>query len=159
MNGKRLFDSLKAGECRTLKRSRRLWGHWVYITALRLPDQELMIIATQKAVPNAISDYARRWEIETLFGILKSRGFNLEDAHLKDPERLSQLLALLTLGMCWALQTGEWLAQQKAIVIKTHGRKAKSVFRVGCDYIRDAVLNIQQATQQLLQAIHFLSCT
>ena len=159
VNGKRLFDSLKVGEHRTLKRSRRLWGHWVYITALRLPDQELMIIATQKAVPNAIADYARRWEIETLFGILKSRGFNLEDTHLKDPERLSKLVALLTLAMCWALQTGEWLAQQKAIVIKKHGRKAKSVFRVGCDYIRDAVLNIAQAKQQLLKAIHFLSCT
>ena len=116
-------------------------------------------IATQKAVPNAMADYARRWEIETLFGILKSRGFNLEDTHLKDPERLSKLTVLLTLAMCWALQTGEWLAQQKTIVIKKHGRKAKSVFRVGCDYIRDAVLNIAQATQQLFQAIYFLSCT
>ena len=82
-----------------------------------------------------------------------------EDTHLKDPERLSKLTALLTLAMCWALQTGEWLVQQKAIVIKKHGRKAKSLFRVGCDYIRDAVLNIAQDAQQLLQAIHFLSCT
>ena len=97
--------------------------------------------------------------IETLFGILKSRGFNLEDTHLKDPERLSKLTALLTLAMCWAIQMVEWPAQQKPIVIKKHGRKAKSVFRVGCDYIRDAVLNITQATRHLLQAIHFLSCT
>jgi hypothetical protein len=44
---------------------------------------------------------------------------------------------------------GQWLAQQKAIPIKKHGRKANSIFRVGCDYIRDAVLNIAQATQQL----------
>jgi hypothetical protein len=158
VNGNRLFESLKVGEHRVLKRSRRLWGHWVHITALRLPDQELMIIVTQNAIETAISDYAKRWEIETLFGILKSRGFDLEDTHLKDLERLSKLVALLTLAMCWAIRTGQWFAQQKAIPIKKHGRKAKSIFRVGCDYIRDAVLNITQATQQLLQAIYFLSC-
>jgi hypothetical protein len=117
-----------------------------------------MIIVTQNAIETAISDYAKRWEIETLFGILKSRGFDLEDTHLKDLERLSKLVALLTLAMCWAIRTGQWFAQQKAIPIKKHGRKAKSIFRVGCDYIRDAVLNITQATQQLLQAIYFLSC-
>ncbi len=41
-----------------------------------------------------IDDYAQRWGIETLFGIFKSRGFNLEDTHLIDSERLSRLFAL-----------------------------------------------------------------
>lgn len=38
--------------------------------------------------------------IETWFGIFKSRGFNLEDTHLQDSERLSRLLALLTIALC-----------------------------------------------------------
>jgi len=36
-----------------------------------------------------------------LFGALKSRGFNLEDTHLKEPERLTRLLALLAIAFTW----------------------------------------------------------
>ena len=159
VNGKRLFEGLKVGERRVLKCERRLWGHWVQVAALKLLDGELMIIVTQRWVETAISNYGKRWGIETLFGILKSRGFNLEDTHLKEMERLSKLVALLTLAMVWAIRVGEWLTVQTPIPIKNHGRKAKSVFRVGCDYIRDGMINFNIARQQLLQAIQFLSCT
>jgi len=119
------------GEHRILKRERRLWGHWVQVAALKLLDGELMIIVTQQSVKTAISDYGKRWGIETLFGI----------------------------AMVWAIRVGEWLTVQTPIPIKNHGRKAKSVFRVGCDYIRDGMINFNIARQQLLQAIQFLSCT
>jgi hypothetical protein len=65
------------------------------------------------------------------FGIFKSRGFNLEDTHLVDSERLSRLFALLTVALCWAYLTGQWFSEQKPIKIKKHGRKAKSIFGVG----------------------------
>jgi len=52
-----------------------------------------------------------------LCGCLKSRGFCLEATYLKEPERLSRMIAL-----CWAFRTGEWLAQQKSIPIEKHGR-------------------------------------
>ena len=159
INGKRLFEGLRIEEQRVLKHKRRLWGHWVQVAALKLLDGELMIIVTQKAVETAIFDYGKRWSIETLFGILKSRGFNLEETHLREMERLSKLVALLTLAMCWAIRAGEWLTRGKAIPIKNHGRKAKSVFRVGCDYIREAMFNLNQPTSQIWQAIQFLSCT
>ena len=155
VNGKRLFEGLKIGEHRVLKRERRLWGHWVQVAALKLLDGELMIIVTQQSVKTALSDYGKRWGIETLFGILKSRGFNLEDTHLREMERLSKLVALLTLAMVWAIRVGEWLTVQTPIPIKNHGRKAKSVFRVGCDYIRDGMINVTIARQQLLQVIQF----
>ena len=159
VNGKRLFEGLKVGGRRVLKHERRLWGYWVQVAALKLMDGELMIIVTQQSVETAIADYGKRWAIETLFGILKSRGFNLEDTHLKEMERLSKLVALLTLAMVWAIRVGEWLTVQTPIPIKNHGRKAKSIFRVGCDYIRDGMINFNIARQQLLQAIQFLSCT
>ena len=85
------------GERRVLKRERRLWGHWVQVAALKLLDGELMIIVTQRMVEAAIVDYGKRWGIEPLFGILKSRGFNLEETYLKEIERLSKLVALLRL--------------------------------------------------------------
>jgi hypothetical protein len=59
----------------------------------------------------------------------------LEDTHLREMERLSKLVALLTLAMVWAIRVGEWLTFQIPIPVKNHGRKAKSIFRVGCDYL------------------------
>ncbi len=31
--------------------------------------------------------YRRRWEIETMFGCLKTRGFRMEDTHITDPDK------------------------------------------------------------------------
>ena len=44
-----------------------------------------------------------------------------QDTHMKYLEHLIKLTVLLTLAMYWVIQIGEWLAQQKAIVIKKYG--------------------------------------
>jgi len=64
-----LFAELAIGQTKFLRHKRRLWGHWVYIAALRLEDGSLLVIATQSAPKSAITDYAKQWAIETLFGI------------------------------------------------------------------------------------------
>ncbi|MGK7910353.1 MAG: transposase [Synechococcus sp.] len=80
-------------------KKRRLWGHWLYLAALKLDDGSLLVIATQTAPQSAITDYAQRWGIETLFGRLKTCGFRMEDSHLRDCEHLSKLFALLALAL------------------------------------------------------------
>ena len=47
---------------------------------------------------------------------------------LREMERLSKLVALLTLEMVWAIRVGEWLTVQTPIPIKNQGRKAKVFF-------------------------------
>ena len=116
-------------------------------------------MATQSAPTPAIANYANRWGIETLFGILKTRGFCLESTHLRDSERLSKLLALLTLALCWAMLTGEWLHRLKPLTLKKHGRRAKSMFRYGFDHIRTIVLNLEQKADEFVEVLQFLSCT
>jgi Transposase DDE domain len=154
-----VFQDLKPGESKVLRDKRQLWGQWVYIAALRLEDQSLLVVATQKAPQSAIKDYAQRWSVETLFGILKTRGFCLESTHLVDSERLSKLLALLSLALCWAFLVGEWLHQLKPLTIKKHGRRAKSLFRYGFDYLRNIMLNLKQKMPDFLDVLQFLSCT
>jgi hypothetical protein len=128
------------------------------LSALRLADGELLIVATDKEVDWPIELYGRRWEIETLFSCLKSRGFNFEDTHITKPERIAKLLALLTIGFCWAYKTGEWRHEQKAIKIKKHGRKEISFFRYGLDLLRDVALNAGRNTVVLFeQVIGFLN--
>jgi len=117
------------------------------------------VVVTSNSVETAIADYAKRWEIETLFGCLKRRGFELESTHFIDTVRLSKLLAVLTLALCWAHRTGEWLAQIKPLKFKKHGRKAKSVFRYGFDYLRQIMLNLCQRQAEFRNALVFLSCT
>lgn len=154
-----LFSHLQVNQHQVLRCPRRVWGHWVYVAALRLEDGDLLIVVTHHRPHRAIADYAKRWGIETLFGCLKSRGFCLESTHLKDPERLSRMIALLTLALCWAFRTGEWLAHHQAIPVKNHGRKAKSLFRHGLDHLRRILLNLEQFTDEFFQVLHFLSCT
>ncbi len=154
-----LLQHLKPHQQQVLTKRRRLWGRWLYVAALRLEDNRLLIVVTSNSPHTAISDYAMRWGIETLFGCLKSRGFCLESTHLRDPERLSKVLVLLTLALCWAHRTGEWLTEQKPLTIKKHGRKAKSIFRYGFDHLRRILLNLEQHYTDYHKVLHFLSCT
>jgi hypothetical protein len=131
----------------------------VYVSALRLEDNELLVVVTCHKPQSAILDYAKRWGIETLFGCLKTRGFCLESTHLQDAERLGRMVALLTIALCWAFKTGEWLSQHNPIKIKKHGRKAKSIFRFGLDHLRHIFLNLESSEIQSLETIRFLSCT
>ncbi len=159
LKAKVLFGNLQPHQHHVLRHRRKLWGHWVYVAALRLEDQSFLVVVTSQRPHSAIADYAKRWAIETLFGCLKSRGFCLESTHLKDPERLSRMVALLTIALCWAFRTGQWLAAQKPIAIKKHGRKAKSIFRYGFDYLRRTLLNLEQHIDEFFQVLNFLSCT
>jgi hypothetical protein len=106
-----------------------------------------------------IADYGRCWGIETLFGTLKTHGFYLEPTHFIDAKRLSKLLALLALAMCWAVKTGEWLHQHRPIKIKKHGRKEKSIFRYGLDHLRSIVTDLDLNHSEFLFSLQFLSCT
>ena len=155
------FAHLKPGETHLLTKRRRVWGHWVYIAATRLDDHSLLVVATDQAPDTAISDYALRWSIETLFGIFKSRGFCLEETGMRDLERLKKLFALLTIALCWAVKVGHWLHACKPLTLKAHGRLAKSLFRYGFDHLRHILLNLTQSQQQqgFHRAIMFLSCT
>jgi hypothetical protein len=62
--GQRLFQPLRGGESQVLRHRRRLWGHWVYVAALRLEDGDWLIVVTNHAPKSAIADYAKRWGIE-----------------------------------------------------------------------------------------------
>lgn len=154
-----VFAHLKTNEVKVLAKRRHLWGHWVDVAAMRLEDGSLLIVATADAPETALSDYAHRWGIETLFGIFKTRGFCLESTHLQDPERLSKLFALLTLALCWAFRTGQWLHQLKPLQVKKHRRRAKSMFRYGFDHLRSIVLDLDYKSDAFYEVLHFLSCT
>ena len=151
-----LFLHLKLAEQLTLEDSRLITGVKVYLTALRLKDGELLILASSKKGQQSVEYYKERWQIETLFSGLKSRGFNLEETHVTDPERIKRLLIIPVITFCWAHRIGEWQHDSvKPIKVKKHLRFSKSIFKTGLDFIHNAIFN-PTSLFNLAALFHFL---
>lgn len=130
----------------------------VYLAGSRSERGELMIIATSVPDTQAIAVYLRRWEIEVLFSCLKGRGFRFEDTRLTQLDRIEKLMALLSIGACWAHKVGEWKASVKPIKFnqyKESKRPQYSYFRYGLDAIREAIF---LGTQCFRVIINCLAC-
>ncbi|VAW23363.1 hypothetical protein MNBD_ALPHA11-497 [hydrothermal vent metagenome] len=151
-----LFFHLKPGEFEALQGKRRLMGQPLYLSALRLDDGELLILASCHQADKAVERYALRWEIETLFACLKGRGFCFEATRMTDLKRIEKLVSVLALAFAWSHKVGDWRHTQKPIKIKKHGRLAISYFRYGLDWIRQALLAGQNRQEQLAQSISIL---
>lgn len=162
MKARKLLRTARVGETVVCRRWRKLWGTYrVCVTGRKRADGELLILISNEPSPEMIGEYRRRWQIETLFGCLKSRGFNLEETHLQESERLEKLLGLLALAICWSWRAGEKICQTKSITVKKHGRRIKSVFRVGLDYLEQVfrVGSVFANSQIKQRFILILSCT
>ena len=154
-----IFAHLKIGEVQILSGRRWVWGRSVYVGGLRLENGDLLVVISSDAPETMISDYGQRWGIETLFGMFKTRGFCLESTHVVRGERLSKLLALMSLALCWAIKVGEWRQEYYPLKLKKHGRLAKSIFRYGVDFLRSLVLDLDLHHDDFLRSLLFLSCT
>jgi len=133
-----LFLGLKHREQRVLSGARDVHGIKAFLVGVRCDDGEQLIVACSEDNAQAITVYRRRWEIETLFACLKSRGFRFEDTHITDPARIKKLVGVLAIAFAWSHRVGEWRHEHKEpIKLKKHGRLAKSLFRHGLDFIRE----------------------
>jgi hypothetical protein len=158
---RRLFRAQAIAKALVIDKPRCLWGLELWVSGMRLSSGEYLIVVGSSYSASAIEEYAKRWEIETLFGCLKSRGFQLEETHVIEAERLKKLIALLALAFCWGHIVGEWLSQQQALQTKKHGRLAKSIFRYGLNHLRRILCNLSDRFQRVAfqRVTQLLSCT
>ena len=152
---KKLFENLNIYQQLSLCKPRNVYDLPVYLSAIKLKDQYL-ILATNQQGQTALDTYKKRWGIEVLFANLKSRGFNLEETHLIHPDRIEKLIALLAIACAWAHIIGQWIAKTNPLKIKKHGRMEKSLFRYGLDHLQYVLLNINQQYQQFRKCIRLL---
>jgi len=157
-----MFNDLKCGECKLLYRIYRVNGQLCYISASKVKNNkgvpELQIIIAFNKPENAIQIYKDRWQIETAFRALKSSGFNIEDTHLTDLERIEKLFSIVMLAFAWAYVVGVFVDQNvKPIKILKHGKRAKSIFKYGLEIIATVFLNPLTTTN--VEIFKFLSCT
>ncbi len=162
IKGGELFRDLRRGEAACSARdgasadqAARKPGS-VSVAAACLASGERADVVTCAEPKEALATDALRWEIETLFAAMKTRGFNLEDTHMTNQERVSKLVAVLAIAFCWAHKVGDWLHEANTIRLKSHERPAKSIFRYGFDQIRRHLVN-PPAIRQAIDPIHFLA--
>ena len=151
-----VFAHLVEGQAQRLRDRHLVYDTLVYVIAAKQGKQPWILVTNARPV-EALSLYGRRWGIETMFGALKSRGFDLEATHLTLGDRLEKLFGVLALALVWAVRVGLWRCKQAPIVVKKHGRQAQSLFRYGLDYLQEHLLNHNWAALQ--PAFQVLSCT
>ena len=110
------------------------WGKgWVK----RLDGEEYLYLFGNVDVQFFGQLYRKRWCIETFFQNLKGRGFDLESTHLRSLEKLSKLIALVSLAYVFCINVGLYYHQKvQPIKIKNHGYKANSFARYGLNQLR-----------------------
>ena len=152
--------ALGVGEVQRRKRRVMVYGQRVWLTCLRRgAGQDDMILASNQAFPDALSLICAALVYRDAFCCLKSRGFDLEATRLRDDARVERLLALLALTFAFAYRVGLWLAERVPIRLKGHGRKARSMFRVGLDHLRGVLLNLPYRGKEFGQCLRALQVT
>ena len=156
-----LFNNLQIGEIKHYEKIVKINGEYCYVSAIKtITDGKIdfCIIVSFNKPKEALKYYSLRWQIETLFKGLKSSGFNLEETHVTHLERIEKLLSLVMIAFVWCYKIGDHIDTEiKRIKIKTHGRRAVSVFKYGLDYLSECLLS--GFNKLNINLIKFLSCT
>lgn len=131
-------------------------------------EDQFLILATSGIDPaEATGLYRERWQVETLFAALKSRGYDLERTHLTEPDRVQRLIGLLALTFGWTWLVGERRANREGPPRKkAHDRRERSLFRYGLDRLRSILATPEPQPVAFFECLRglrsptaFLSCT
>lgn len=155
-NGKKItkyFYNIQPSEQKTPRKPFKVLGLSLYLSAKRLPDGELLIIITNKYDYKALGVYALRWEIESFFSALKIRGYNFENTHITDYEKLSRLMFVVSIALLWAYRCGEIKELQSKTIIKKHGYKATGMIKNGIIIISKAMARLPVTKKSILSII------
>lgn len=157
-----LFNDLKVGQEKFFHKLFLHKGEYVYLAGSRIKNSdgvpELQILICFNRPEGAILTYKKRWEIETAFRAMKSSGFNIEDTHMRDMERIARLVAMVCMALVWAYLVGEHKdINIKPIRILKHGRKAKSLVKYGLEEI--ATILLRPTYTPKFDVFKFLSST
>ena len=156
-----MFNDLHINEVKALTRIYYVNNQLCYLSGSKVKNKEgkpeMQIIVSFNKPEDARAIYKERWQIETAFRALKSSGFNIEDTHLQEMERIEKLFALVMVAFVWAFKVGIYLNEIKPIRRLKHRSMAKSFFKYGLEKIAIVLLNNKYQTD--IDIFKFLSCT
>ncbi len=137
-------------------------GYKLWLSGMK-SDKGYCVVVSNKDNLNSLEKYQMRWTIENMFGAFKTRGFNFEQTHMKDLQKIKKLIALVSIAYIWCVMVGLWINESIKIRIATHGRKEKSIFRVGFDYLTSFIKRLLNREiynpYEFKEVVGLLSCT
>lgn len=143
VKAKELFRNLNMGEEVTFH-NRKLGknSNFFYsLSAYRNDKFELIVVVHDSNIKNPCQLYCYRWQIETMFKAFKTSGFNMEDTHIKDSQKLETLFGIMAIAFTISYEIGDEYEQSHPQKIKKHGYKQKSTPRIGLDLILNWINN------------------
>ena len=157
-----LFSDLKLNQSKFIHSIYYINNQLCYLSASKVKNKEgkpeLQIIISFCKPEIAQKIYKDRWQIETAFRALKTSGFNMEDTHLTDIQRIEKLFALVLIAFTWSYLVGIYMHDNvKPIRMLNNGRRAKSFFKYGLTFIASMLL--KSHNQLNIDIFKFLSCT
>ena len=110
-----------------------IWGN-VYIKPL--PEGDILFLFGN-CQPNFLAQlYRKRWSIEVFFQNVKTRGFNLEDTHMQELQRIRKLIAMISIAYAFCVSLGIYVNRKiKKIKVNINHYKVNSFFRTGMNMI------------------------
>ncbi|HMQ68032.1 MAG TPA: hypothetical protein PKA90_01245 [Ignavibacteria bacterium] len=112
---------------------------------------------------NSLKKHQMRWTIENMFGAFKTEGFNFEDTHMTDLNKIKMLIAIISIDYTLYVLAGLWVSKSIKIRIMNHGRKQRSTFRCGFDYLTTFVRKLLSGNiyndLEFINVTKLLSCT
>lgn len=85
------------------------------------PEPWIIALSETPSIHRAF-DYGLRWGIEAMFSDFKTRGFGIEDSHIRIPRRLDHLILVMALALYWAVSTGMWDAVNRPTAVEKKSR-------------------------------------
>lgn len=140
----------------------KILGFNLYVSGMK-SDKGYCIIVSNKDNLNSLEKYQQRWTIENMFGAFKTKGFNFEDTHMTNLEKIKKLVVLVSIVYTWCVLVGLWVSESITIRIMNHGRKQRSIFRCGLDYLTTFIKKLLSGNiyndSEFNDVTKLLSCT
>ncbi len=116
---KELFSHTKNDEFYTFGKT-KIFNTELYLGGVKAnkSKEALILVSDHKMDNKTLLTYQKRWEIETLFGALKSRGFNFEESKLTEGYKIEKLMAFLSIAFIWSILAGDYRESEKPIPLK-----------------------------------------
>jgi hypothetical protein len=109
----------------------------IYVSVVKYQKEgktEYLIVASAKRSKDAVAEYKVRWQVETMFGCLKSRGFNFGGNASDDAGENSEIDDVCSDWDCVSNADGRFKSKfcgRVQMKLKKNKRYAKSLFRIG----------------------------
>lgn len=139
----KFFNDLKPGEFRSLGRRRicKTNTYRSHVSGFKNHKGEIIVLLHSPEIEAPWDVYRIRWEIEVLFRVLKSGGFDIESTHVTEFERLETILGIAAIACCLAHRAGELYLEVEPQKTKNHGYKQFSIVKYGLDVLVEVLRN------------------